>query len=100
LNFYKKLLALRRSHPALNAGSMEMIDQHNQKILSYLRSSDEETILVCLNMTDRPAILEIPSQLTQQKWTVLLSQHFEVKEIITGITLSLNSYETLVLVKK
>jgi alpha-glucosidase len=100
LNFYKKLLQMRRSHSALNAGSMEMIDQDNRKILSYLRRSDDETILVCLNMTGKPAILEIPSHLTGQKWNVLLSQHMEDKEITTSTALRLGSYETLVLLKK
>jgi alpha-glucosidase len=100
LNFYKKLLVLRRTYSALSAGSMEMIDHDNLKVLSYLRQSDDETILVCLNMTCQPASVEIPSHLTGQKWTVLLSQHLEDKEITTGVTLSLKSYETLVLVKK
>jgi len=100
LNFYKKLMGLRKSHSALNAGSMEMIDQDNRKILSYLRRSDEESVLVCLNMTDKPALLEIPPQLTQQKWTVLLSQRLEEKEIFTKSTLSLDAYETLLLLKE
>ena len=79
---------------------MEMIDQDNRKVLSYLRRSDEEIVLVCLNMTDQPAILEFPPGLTQQKWTILLSQHLENEEIITNTSLSLNSYETLVLLIK
>jgi len=100
LNFYKKLFHMRKSHAALNSGSMEMIDQDNRKVLSYLRRSDEEIVLVCLNMTDQPAILEFPPGLTQQKWTILLSQHLENEEIITNTSLSLNSYETLVLLIK
>ena len=79
---------------------MEMIDQDNRKILSYLRRSDEESVLVCLNMTAKPALLEIPPQLTQQKWTVLLSQRLEEKEIFTKSTSSLDAYETLVLLKE
>jgi hypothetical protein len=51
-------------------------------------------------MTGKPAILEIPSHLTGQKWNVLLSQHMEDKEITTSTALRLGSYETLVLLKK
>lgn len=100
LNFYKKLLQLRKNHSALNAGSMEMIDQDNRKVLSYLRHSDQETTLVCLNMSGQKAILGIPPQLSEQKWIVLLSQHLEDNEIITRSTLKLGPYETLVLLKK
>jgi len=50
-NTYKRLLALRRSEPALRDGSYEAVDETNEHVFSYLRKSGNETIVVALNMS-------------------------------------------------
>jgi len=50
-NTYKRLLALRRSEPALRDGSYEAVDETNEHVFSYLRKSGGETIVVALNMS-------------------------------------------------
>jgi alpha-glucosidase len=53
LSFYKRLLALRRSEPALRDGSYVSLDRENPFVLSYLRkdSGKGDAILVVLNMS-------------------------------------------------
>jgi len=53
LSFYKRLLALRRSEPALRKGSYLPLDRENPFVLSYLRKDPDkgEAILVVLNMS-------------------------------------------------
>jgi alpha-glucosidase len=50
-NTYKELLALRRSEPALRLGSWQSVDDENPYVFSFLRRTDDETILVALNMS-------------------------------------------------
>ena len=56
LNWYKRLITLRRTHPALNNGSMTMLDRSNNNVLSYLRQSPpgKPSVLVALNFTGQP----------------------------------------------
>jgi alpha-glucosidase len=53
LSFYKRVLALRRSEPALRNGSYVPLDRENPFVLSYLRkgSGKGDAILVVLNMS-------------------------------------------------
>jgi alpha-glucosidase len=55
LNWYRRLIALRRSNRALRSGRMVMLDQSNASVLSYARVSDGgETVIVSLNMSAQP----------------------------------------------
>ena len=60
LNWYKQLIALRRSNPALFAGSMKMIDTSNENVLSYLRQGPpgKPSVLVALNFSAKPQVLK------------------------------------------
>jgi alpha-glucosidase len=55
LNWYRRLIALRRSNRALRSGRMVMLDPGNASVLSYARVCDDgETVIVSLNMSPRP----------------------------------------------
>jgi alpha-glucosidase len=49
LQLYRKLIQLRRSHPSLVSGTLESVSAENS-LLRYLRSGDEDHIVVMLNM--------------------------------------------------
>jgi alpha-glucosidase len=52
LSFYRRLVELRRTQPALKQGTYETLDKENPSVLSYLRKMDGgESVLVVLNMT-------------------------------------------------
>jgi alpha-glucosidase len=51
LEFYKHLLALRHSEPALLDGDYIPLNDDNPNVLSYLRSYNHNAILVVLNMS-------------------------------------------------
>jgi alpha-glucosidase len=48
LNFYRTLIAERRTNPAL-AGDMAMVDRTNPNVLSYVRTGGGKRLLVVLN---------------------------------------------------
>jgi alpha-glucosidase len=51
LNFYKRLLALRRSHPALREGDYVPLLGDDPNVLAYLRRTNDAAVLVLLNMS-------------------------------------------------
>jgi alpha-glucosidase len=55
LNFYKQLIRLRRTLPALRDGKQTIVNCHDADVLSYLRKNpgDGESVLVLLNMGNK-----------------------------------------------
>jgi alpha-glucosidase len=51
LNFYKRLLAVRRSHPALREGDYVPLLEDDPNVLAYLRRTKTAAVLVALNMS-------------------------------------------------
>ena len=54
LMFYKNLLALRHSDPALLDGDYVALNQDDANVMSYLRRYQDEAVLVVLNMSPEP----------------------------------------------
>ncbi len=50
LNFYRKLLALRHTEPALLDGDYVPLNENDSSVISYLRRTNNQVILVVLNM--------------------------------------------------
>ncbi|MDO7907920.1 alpha-glucosidase [Paenibacillus sp. JX-17] len=55
LNYYKKLISLRKEHPIMVYGDFRFILEDHQQIFSYLRSMDGENWLVLLNFSGEEA---------------------------------------------
>ncbi|MFT3895251.1 MAG: alpha-amylase family glycosyl hydrolase [Anaerolineales bacterium] len=54
LEFYHTLIQLRNNHSALRIGKTYVADSNSNKIISYLRASQDETVLVVINIDDEP----------------------------------------------
>lgn len=50
LNFYKKMIALRKASPALTSGTLELIDNTAHAVLAFRRTTPEQTLLCIFNM--------------------------------------------------
>ncbi|GIV95509.1 MAG: hypothetical protein KatS3mg057_0166 [Herpetosiphonaceae bacterium] len=61
LNFYRRMLRLRRETPALIAGDYTPLHPHAEEYLAFLRSDagSGQRCLVVLNMSDRPHTLHV-----------------------------------------
>jgi alpha-glucosidase len=51
LQFYKKVIALRKSHPALQEGNYVPLNEDDPSVISYLRQSKDNIVLVAINMS-------------------------------------------------
>jgi maltose alpha-D-glucosyltransferase/alpha-amylase len=47
----KRLIALRKRHPAFGRGSIEFLQPENRRILAFIRRSGDESILVVANLS-------------------------------------------------
>lgn len=54
LETYRTLIQLRNAHPALQTGDTYVAEARSTKLLSYLRASADETVLVVINIDDAP----------------------------------------------
>jgi len=54
LNVYRQLIQLRLANAALRAGDTYVVKSDQNAILSYLRSSSDESVLVVVNLGDQP----------------------------------------------
>lgn len=54
LNHYRALVQLRNNHEALRVGEWTAVETSEHAVYAFLRHSDEETLLVVLNLEDDP----------------------------------------------
>lgn len=54
LEHYRRLIHLRNEHPALRVGETYVAESDSNKLVSYLRASADETVLVIINIDDQP----------------------------------------------
>ncbi len=60
LELHRALLRLRRAHPALRGGGLELLPA-DARVLAYARRDGGDHALVALNLTAEPAELSLPS---------------------------------------
>lgn len=60
LNFYRRLIRLRETIPALNSGSLRVLQNGNPALLSYDRQFGRQRVLVQLNLSAEPQIPTLP----------------------------------------
>lgn len=61
LNWYKQLIALRRSNSSLHDGSMIILDKDNPDVFSYVRSTSSGSVpvIVAINMSGEPRTVSL-----------------------------------------
>ncbi len=61
LSFYKKLLSLRKSIPALHSGELKIAEEYcSSRIFAFYRMFQNEKYLVVLNVSKHNASLDLP----------------------------------------
>jgi alpha-glucosidase len=60
LEWFKKLIELRRTNPALHSGTMTMLDTANASVLSYERTATSgAAVVVAMNFTAQPQTISL-----------------------------------------
>ncbi len=98
-HFYKKLIACRKRHPALQDGDFIPITGESKDVLAYLRQSRSETILVALNLSLAHKKLALAPDCIDVNWEILVSSYNRWSVAFDKDTLVLNGEEALILRK-
>ncbi|MDE7309787.1 MAG: alpha,alpha-phosphotrehalase [Lachnospiraceae bacterium] len=95
LNYYKKLIHLRKQYAIIQEGSIEFLYQEQSEVFGYKRLLGEQELLVVNNLTGSEVMLEEPVFCEGYKY--LIGNYFQ-KEV-TNILETLKPYESIVLLK-
>lgn len=55
----KRMIALRKQHPAFGRGSLRMLAPENRKVLAFLREHEGQALLVVANLSRHPQWVEL-----------------------------------------
>lgn len=95
LNTYRRLLWLRRRHPALQVGAYRRLPSRSDDVFAFERSTAGETIIVAVNFAATPRSLRIR---TAKRWKPLFDTHAPAQaEVVGGDELTLRPYEAVIL---
>jgi alpha-glucosidase len=92
LSLYRRLLALRRSEPALSVGTYVPVAASN-RILAYERRHADRRLLIALNFGAEPQ----PFELGGNPNSCLLSTYLDQVQLITASSLMLRPHEGVVI---
>lgn len=97
LAFYKKLIALRKEKAVVAKGTIDFLERENADVISYVRSLEEEQLLVICNLRGKESCIELAQKwLSGRKILGNYDKEFESDRE----TLILQPYEIIVLESK
>ncbi|MGE5804378.1 MAG: alpha-amylase family glycosyl hydrolase [Ignavibacteria bacterium] len=73
LNFYKKLIKLRKESVTLQKGRLVIINHSSDDVLIYLRQYEDEAFLIGLNFSDKQQYIEYDNPAKSKCWRKMLS---------------------------
>lgn len=71
LNWYRALIALRKSEPALSIGSFTPLSERDQPVFAFQREHEGSTLLVLINYARKPATHALPAGFKASEWQVI-----------------------------
>ncbi|UJF31839.1 glycoside hydrolase family 13 protein [Paenibacillus hexagrammi] len=74
-HYYKKLIELRKVHNVTGYSNYRALMEDNDRIFAYIRSNNEEQLLVILNFTGEPASFVLDEDIRYQRNTLLISNY-------------------------
>ena len=96
LNFYRRLLHLRRAAPALMGGDYQILEAQNEDCLAFQRSEGEtgQTCLVALNFSERKQVAHLGWRQGQAR--ILFSSQERVGQVFSLESLELGPFEVFI----
>ena len=95
LNFYRRVLAMRRENPALIVGEYQPVKEEAEEYLAYVRLSPEQRCLIVNNMTGQPVVASFV--LPVESARLVFSTHPRPQAEIDLEALGLEPFESVVL---
>jgi oligo-1,6-glucosidase len=86
LNYFKKIVKLRKENPVLIYGKYTLLDKDNPNVYAYTRTLDNEKVLVLLNFSKDMVSWQVPAG-TGLTNTVLINNYASLGAMNTTVTL-------------
>jgi oligo-1,6-glucosidase len=93
LNYYKKLIKIRRKYPVIVYGNYVPLLKEHDQIFCYLRHLDSQTLLVILNFSESSTEAEMPLEVLAVGSRRILSNYQDVQNESIHQTMKLAPYE-------
>ncbi|HFQ5005003.1 TPA: alpha-glucosidase [Vibrio vulnificus] len=88
---YQKLIELRKQHPAIVYGDFTPLFAEHDSVFAYVRSHQDEQLLVINNFSDQDISIELPDNLQNKEVNCLIYNYDSL--CMLGVTLSLKPYQ-------
>jgi alpha-glucosidase len=98
LSLYRRLIWFRRDRPALNGGSLALVELGPPDVLAYTRTEGDEAALAVLGFGDDERTMKLPPAPSGRGWRAALSTHGSLRGPDDDGTLVLRPLEALILV--
>lgn len=93
--YYQKLIKLRHEMPVITEGQYKLLDPDNEKIYTYLRKGEDESLLLVANFTDETLSYEVDEQVQARESNLVISNYKDAPEKFAN-HLTLKPYEVYV----
>lgn len=94
LNYYKKLIKLRRSLPSLSLGQLTLLGE-DPSVLAYSRSHEGQQVIVLLNMSRDNCQFDFTNlpELSTKSWQILVSTQIRENNETSSASINLMPFE-------
>ncbi len=96
LNFFKRLITLRKRNKALTHGAWKPVSRGTQGVFAYIREYEKKILCITLNFSNKPQTLSAGHR---GQWKVLFSTHRSGYEHFTHLHFKLYPYEASIIEK-
>ena len=83
-DYYKKLTALRKTHPAIVDGKFRFLLFEHPQVVMFLRECARETLLIIANFSNDKVQIELPKDVTDYRWTRLVTNLENLAPSVSG----------------
>lgn len=94
-HYYRKLIQLRKQYPIIVYGDYQLILPDHEQIFAYLRTYENEKLLVITNFSEEQITFELPTNTAFQPHELLIN-NYEVKDTDHPKNFVLKPYEARV----
>jgi oligo-1,6-glucosidase len=92
LNYYRKLVKIRKASPVLQYGKYTLLDHDNPNVFAYARELEGKKVVILLNFTEKEAAFDLG--FSTKNTTLILGNYPMTRSSKSNI---LRPYESLIL---
>ncbi|MBU2526437.1 MAG: alpha-glucosidase [Bacteroidetes bacterium] len=96
LQFFKKMVGIRKKHLTLVYGQYEILEPDHEQIYAYKRFDDRNIFLVVLNFSDTVSEFHLPAETQEAHFEIILSNYETSDHEINPEKICLQAYQAMV----